>query len=448
MTRTLAAAGAVLVSWALWFSFGTLELRALALVTLAALAAVAAAVGSRTDGPPRSRWTRGVLWVGVAAGIGLQLLAIPGDRRAPAHHPYFDLVAWIALCFVLTYLLPRPPRWLERSRFALLAACFLLLTAIAFRTDRLPFVDSWFLRQEAASAFLAGANPYQLSFPNIYPHERFYGPAFLENHRVVVFPYPPLVLLLDLPSFLLAGDVRWSCVAAMVLGASTIARLGPRPEAELAGLLVLFQPRTLYVAEVSWTEPFVIATWAAALLALRRWHTRPPAGAAPAGAALGLLLAAKQYAPLFLVPLVTAAPTRGRRCAALIGLALVAALTVPFAVWNARELWRDLVVAQVLQPFRMDALSWLAAWARKTGAPPPSAAIGFLLSGAVLGAGIWRQRALAGAAVTAGAAFVVFLLFNKQAFCNYYWLAVGVLASASVIAADATHERTREVPAA
>ncbi len=448
MTRPLAAAAAVLVSSALWISYGTFDPWALGMASAGALAAVAA-MSARGGGEPEDRRhrmaTRAILGAGVAAGFACQIQSIHLDPRT-AHHPYLVSLTWTAVAIALTYGLPRPHRLVERWRFPLLVLVFAAEVVVTFRYYRLPLVDVWLFRESGAQALAHGANPYELFFQNIYGHDRFYGPGFLQDGRVVVYPYPPLTALLDVPAEILLGDVRWLCVAAVIASAAFVSRLGERPTAELAALLVLFQPRTLYVAKVSWTEPVVLAAASAVLLALRRWSSRAPAGWGAAGAAFGLLLASKQYAPLLALPLALAAPRGGRRKAGLLAVGLVAATVAPFALWNARELWRDVVVAQFLQPFRMDALSWLVAWARWRGGTP-SAAIGFAAAGLALAAGLRGPVSPRRAAATAGAAFLLLLLFNKQAFCNYYWLAAGLLASASAVD-DAAPERRPTEPGA
>lgn len=463
MARVLAAAAAVLVSTGLWFSPGTLEPRALAFVTLAAVAALAAALDvgrERLDSVREARLTDIVLWIGVAIGLAKQVLVLEGDRSAPVHHPWVSSLAWTALALSLVYLLPSPPRWVERARFPVLVTCFTLMVGLTFILYRLPVVDSWVIRQAGADALLQGLNPYEQLYPNIYGHARFYGPAFLDDAgNVAVYPYPPLVVLADLPAYLLFHNVRWTLLVAAVIGAFILVRVGRRePEegqqgqharstAELAALLALFQTRTLYVAGVSWTEPLVFAGWAAALVATRRLLVGGPREglslvAVAVGAALGLFLATKQYTPLLALPLVVVvvrARPPGWQKAAASAAVVLGVLVVPFLLWSPGELWRDLLVAQLEQPFRADALSWLAAWASFQGGEPP-AIIGFVLAALVVGAGFLVRRtaphATAGAAITAAAAFLFFVLFNKQAFCNYYWLIVALLASASAVPRD------------
>jgi hypothetical protein len=109
---------------------------------------------------------------------------------------------------------------------------------------------------------------------------------------------------------------------------------------------------------------------------------------------------------------------------------LVAAIvTLPFAVWNWPGFYRSLVELQFLQPFRDDALSYLA-WF-ELGEVPGIAVVGFALlvpAGALIA---WRAaRTPAGFATAAGFAYLMLFAFNKQAFANYYYFVIGALCCA------------------
>jgi hypothetical protein len=57
-------------------------------------------------------------------------------------------------------------------------------------------------QQTGAAALLAGENPYEDRYPNLYEgHPEFYGPGVVDanKHLTVGLPYPPLSLLLTLP---------------------------------------------------------------------------------------------------------------------------------------------------------------------------------------------------------------------------------------------------------
>jgi len=239
--------------------------------------------------------------------------------------------------------------------------------------------------------------------------------------RVAAFPYPPLSVLLELPFFALFGDVRYALLASMLAAAWMLAKLGVA--GELAGLFVLFQPRTLFVLEQSWTEPFVLALFALALLASLRLKS-----VALAGIAIGLVAASKQYSPFLIVPLAFGLPGEMRRKALLVGAAVAAVVLLPFALWDFQGFVRGVVRMQLVQPFRPDGLSMLSLFARMTGGGSNAlAVIGFVAGIAVLAVVLRRNVGAAQLALSAAAAWLAVLLFSKQSFCNHYWLCSGLL---------------------
>jgi len=100
---------------------------------------------------------------------------------------------------------------------------------------------------------------------------------------------------------------------------------------------------------------------------------------------------------------------------------------LPLAVWDLPAFIHDVVALQVHQPFRTDALSFLAAFAYVTGGRLPSAC-GFVAAAAA-SLLAWRRcpRTPAGFAAAIAFVFFAFFAFNKQAFCNYYSFVVGTL---------------------
>jgi hypothetical protein len=161
-----------------------------------------------------------------------------------------------------------------------------------------------------------------------------------------------------------------------------------------------------------WTEPLVLITLSATIYATvkKRWWLP---------IAVGLFLASKQYNLLalpFLAGLVQ--PFRWQTYAKTVGWAvLVAALTVlPFAIWNFRGLWRDLVLFHLAQPFRPQSLSFAVPYPifLKIG---PALLLAFI---------VWASRTGIRNPATFASAYAVSLLLlfstSKQAFCNYYFL--------------------------
>lgn len=442
MTQLLCAVAAVVLGGALQISSGTFHPAALALATAAGLLALVAAARSRDeDGAASDRaqlLTRWVLGGGAILGIACTLLMPPTEEAPLRSLGGVRGLALVSGLFLAAYLWRRPS--LARARFAAIAVLGCAMAAASVQLIPRPGIDTWLVQQLGAEALLRGANPYAIDYPNIYAgglDRIFYAPELLKGGRVVVYPYPPLTLLAGTIARSLFGDVRYASVAALLAGAFAIAELGGRPgsgtrsrtTAELAALFVVFQPRTLYVIEKTWTEPLVMLCFALALLSLARWRRLAPSGAVLAGLAAGTLAVSKQYAPLLLLPLLFAAPRSGRGKAFIAALVVPVLTLVPFAVLDFRELWRDLMLAQIYQPFRLDALSLLALWGRLGGATSRTLALaGFAAAGLVLLFTLRRRSSLQRATVAAAAAFLWLVLLNKQAFCNYLWLAASLLA--------------------
>jgi len=292
--------------------------------------------------------------------------------------------------------------------------------------------------RRAFRALGQGINPYAITMPNIYGHDAFYGPGLVVSGRLQAgFPYP-LSLLLAGTGHLLGGDYRFANVAAMGLAALLIGTC--RPGRVAAAALFLFTPRTFFVLEQGWTEPYVVR-----LLAATVWCACRAPALVPL--ALGLLFAVKQYTVLAapLVVLLYPGPTPWRDTGrTLLKAALVAAIvTLPFAVADPTAFVHDVIELQLRQPFRGDALSYLAGWVRATGQPPPSW-LAFALVPLAIAVSLWRaRRTPAGFAGAVALTFLVFFAFNKQAFANYYFFVIGALCCA-LAAGD--HEATRWNP--
>jgi len=106
---------------------------------------------------------------------------------------------------------------------------------------------------------------------------------------------------------------------------------------------------------------------------------------------------------------------------------VAAAVTVPFFLWNPSAFVNSVVTLQFRQPFRRDALSFLAAWT-VIGLPQPSVTIAFGMAGLVSALAVWRlPRTAAGFSAALAATLLAFFAFNKQAFCNYYFFVIGAL---------------------
>jgi hypothetical protein len=446
----LVAGAAVALAWALGNSDGFLDPTSLAVATLAAVAAMSAPIvgrGRRAAEPAApgraATWATVILWVGVAWSIGFDAVVLPGyEVPRSALGPFRPVLAGAAIV-LLSYAWRRAPPIVRRLRFPAIVLVAVVLGVVVIRATPRPAIDVWHFEQLGAFAIAHGIDPYLSAYPNIYgPATANYSAAVLSPDRAYVLgnPYPPLTLLLAVPAALLEADVRWTMLAAVVLSAWAIRRLGKGSTvAELAAVLLLVQPRALFVLEQSWTEPTVLAATLLVLLAVASWSDRSGTGAEgeprtrgwiAAGLAGALALSSKQYAALVLLPVLFAAPSRGRWKAALVAIGGALAIAAPFAIWDLSAFVRSVVAFQIDQPFRNDALSWPALVVAK-GGPILPVWPAFVLAAAYTVVAIRRGLDLGEAPIVGAAAWLVLVLFNKQAFCNYYWLAVGLLCSAA-----------------
>jgi len=315
-----------------------------------------------------------------------------------------------------------------RRLSAILAALVLVHCLAAFYIERVvpgTDIDCFTFQRDAVKTFLRGADPYGATQVNIYSPAQssiFYGPAMVVNGRVQVgFQYPPLTLLWAIPGYLL-GDVRYSYVLAVVVSAVLCFAMYPNVPGLCLASFLLLNPVGLYVESRCWTEPLVFMSLCATLYAsmkTRRWLP----------VAVGLFLATKQYNLLalpFLGSLVV--PFRWRSYLKLVGgsLAVAAATILPFAWWNSRGLWHDLVLFHLAQPFRADSLSLAVPF-------PVLLKLGPLPVATFAGWGLWigmRREAMFAAGY--GTCLLLFFSTGKQAFTNYYFLVGQVLLLAAV----------------
>ena len=433
----LVAGAAVLLALSLAISYGTFDPYALVLVTAAGGAALLASrLGLR--GEPSAATNAPVIILGLGLGLSIihNMLYLPGVLVDPARLGGYrpGLVAIAVL--VASYLWKRAPQWFVRVRFPAILMIAAALGAVVILASPSPGIDVWHLLQGGAEALLSGKNPYSVLYPNIYgPGTLNIDPSLLspDGRYVIATPFPPLTLLLVAPAAWI-GDVRWATLAAMVFAALLIRKLGRGSvEAELAGTLLLLQPEGFFVLELSWTEPIALAAMLLFTLAIARFPDYGPPGQAGgrrswlvAGFAAAVAASSKQYVPILLLPLFFALPAGVRVRTAIVALAGALALLVPFALGDPAGFFRSVVEFQFRQPFRHDALSWLAAITALGGPTLPSWPA-FLLAGAALAATVRSSISPWQGLLSSAIVWLVLVAFNKQAFCNYYWLAVGLL---------------------
>ncbi len=419
---------------------------------------------------------------------GLQLLRSPGAALLPSTWPYahrlwalllLGLVLWATRCVPSSPQPSQPQPKQATTRSLWLAGLALAATALCFgyllRQAPSPRIDVFGLQQRAAELLLSGRNPYRALYPNPYdPVEttEFFGHwlAALDH-----YPYPPLSLLLSTACFRLTGDVRWLfLLCQLVIGGGLYRLAAPRRGEARSwdrglGLLSLhlLHPCGFLVVEQAWTEPLL-----AALLGLWLLFRQSPAGRGGSagggmrrlwldGLLLGLAVAGKQYGLLLLLPFLLPRlglhllptelrPYRGRWLA-ICGLPTLLTY-LPFVLVGPADFVEDVVLFQLRQPFRREALSLPALFHALSDLqlPGATAAVGLVLPLWYLSRRRPSPSGLASGLPAGSGGFLLvvslqlfgFFATAKQAFCNYYYfLGVLLLAALSLLRAGPGRRR-------
>jgi hypothetical protein len=430
------AVSAVSLGHALQVSLGTLHPRAILWLTAAlmtcAIGVTAPAVLNPIMRKIEMLGEKPVLFV-LGSGLALhfsQLFRSPTGKYLQSAHLTLTVpfLIGLTLAVVLTVgLWTYSP--LHRLWFPALLLTHFLLGVWVIEALPGPFIDVYVFQRDSSNALLQGVNPYALTFPDIYGGKLpYYGRGMSVDGRLMFgFPYPPLSLYLALPGHVFGGDYRYSQLVAITLAALFMAYARPGRLGTIAASLYLFTPTGFFVLYQGWTEPFVVLLLSAVVFCACHKPKGLPF-------VFGLFLAVKQYL-IFAIPLaflLVRGSSRGRDLWRLWGQSGLVALAVslPLIVWDVRAFIWDVVALQLYQPFRLNALSYLA-WIARDGGPQLSTWLAFAAAITAVGLALWRvARTPAGFAAATALAFFAFFAFNKQAFCNYYFFVVGALCCA------------------
>ncbi|HUB24708.1 MAG TPA: hypothetical protein VL992_04700 [Tepidisphaeraceae bacterium] len=332
-------------------------------------------------------------------------------------------------------------RWRSRSIFIpLFLLTYYVVGVCLLRNAGPPTIDVYEVCRDSCDALAEGHNPYAIDFPDVYANrpdweKAFYPPGLVVNGRVQFgYPYMPLDLILEFPGQRLTGDYRIANLLAITAAAGFMAYMGASTLSVAAAALFLFGAKDQYVVQTGWVDPMIVLALSAVVFIARYRPAWTPG-------MLGLLLVAKQdmflAAPAAL--LLLDRPLRWRPVLrfALIAVAAGSIVTSPLMLWDFHAFWHSAAQVQMLCPFRYDSLSFSAAWARSGHAPPPDI-LAFLIAlaaAAVAIAAIGRRRSPAGFALVTAITYLCFFSTAKQAFCNYYFMTIGILCCA-VAASD------------
>jgi len=431
MMTTLCLFAAIVLGAALQMANGAIHDLAM-IYLLVALAAMFAAVSL----PPRAgaRIGRerafdqvcvlGLAWPAYHAFFSKPALYLDSGANLAIHH-FFALLVLLGGGLLIA----RRDRHLALSG-GLIQVGYVGMALWLLRASPRPFIDVWYWQEHAMSLFSQGENPWSTTMPNIYGTTEWFAPGSSDGERVFTgYPYPPLTLLCGLPGHFLIGDYRYA-YAVLVLGAGALL-FAARPSHRALLIVALFfcSPRLLFVIEQGWSEVPGIFFVGLLVFTWRRFPRLLPW-------VFGLLLSSKQYfilvLPLALLLLPENRSPRGRLTWGAKAVLVAALFNAPALAWNAPAFISSLVTFQAKQPFRPDALSFMA-WTSIKGVPILPGALSWL---SVLGISLLAlkkaPRTMFGFLSSTALALGLFFALSKQAFCNYYFLVIGVLFAAAV----------------
>ena len=435
----LLGVAAVSLGYAVQISNGNLDPRSIAFLTRAVLATFGALLIPGIAWLERSGERSVLVLLGIGFAFQLtELLTTPPAMylwRGSADRDALFFAGLGVVGVVGGGLFSRAP-FLGKLQLPTLLLLHFLLGIWLIKASPQPQIDVFLFQRDSIAALLHGENPYAITFPDIYRSSPFfYGPGLSVGGRLTFgFPYPPLSLFLAMPGQILAGDFRYSQLAAMTLSGGLMAYSRPGPVASAAAAVFLFTPRVFFVLEEAWTEPFGVLLLALVVFLACRAPKLVPY-------ALGLFFAVKQYL-LIVTPLVLLLLPRpmGRhevRGFLIRVVATAAGVTLPLALINVPKFIWNVVTLQIHQPFRPDALSYPSWWVSHGG--QPITWLAFVAVIPVLLLVLWKaERGPAGFALAVVVVLLVFFVFSKQAFCNYYYFVIGGLCTALAAAFQAT----------
>lgn len=358
-------------------------------------------------------------------------------------------VAWIAAVVVGATMCLLPPAWVfgrlpgpdtdpvRPARAAAIAVVLIVLLIGLGGAVRLgaiiaspnPVIDVYSVLDQTPRALLRGENPYRYQIVSPYGTERARRFRITQSADPNVEIYPPGIIILGTPLAAIGADPRWLLVVCWLVVGVLVARhawsdAALRPHAPvLVGALMLL-PSASFTAEQAWIDPAYVAFF---LLGMAM--TQPVA----AGLLFGFGLTVKQTAICVLpAMLIHVWHTRAARVAMVL---CFAAVVLPFLIWDAGEMLRDVVLGFAQKSVHENALSLPGLVLATTGYSLPS--VPLVLVALALGVfATWRARgSTARLVAAAGFTVAVFSLLSKYAYMNWYEGACVILLVAAAWAA-------------
>ena len=392
-----------------------------------------------------------VLW---GAGGGLlytRLMYVENDVGAA-----IVSLAWMAAVVVGAAMCLLPPAWLagrlrsaggDMVRPARAAVTAVVLAVVlmglggAVRLGAIiaspdPVIDVYSVLDQTPHALLRGENPYRYQIVSPYGTERAKRFRVTQSADPNVEIYPPGIIILGTPLAAIGADPRWLLLACWIAIGALVARhawsdAALRPHAPaLVGALMLL-PSGSFTAEQAWIDPAYVA-----FFVLGMAMTQPIA----AGLLFGFGLSVKQTA-ICVLPAMLARVWRTRAAGVAMALCF-SAVALPFLIWDAGEMLRDVVLGFAQKSVHENALSLPGSVLATTGYSLPS--VPLVLVALALGAfATWRSRgSTARLVASAGFTVAVFSLLSKYAYMNWYEGACVILLVAAAWPGGAGRELT------
>ncbi|HYE85454.1 MAG TPA: glycosyltransferase 87 family protein [Vicinamibacterales bacterium] len=349
---------------------------------------------------------------------------------------YATEAAWVAvlrslLAIVLIAAAGRAAlTWRGRSRGllafdVLIMALMISAQIVTLSASPSPHIDVFTMLREAMDGLLAGANPYTLTYTDIY--------GFNTPPPVTYFPGTFGALL---PGHLVFGDFRAAYIVCTIAAVAGIYRLArdegyDAPHARLWVLVWLTLPVSLFVLEQAWVDSLLVplAIWSVIALRRKQWLL--------AGALIGYGFAIKPTVILLAWFALLLAVADGAAAALMLGgtiLVVVAVVLTPFVWMEPRAFYDDTIGFLLKQPLLGSPHSLPALIQLVSNRVLPAwvgASLAALMAGLVLPWWMRRSSGLRAVAFPLALSYVVTFYVVKNAYANYYYYAaIFILADA------------------
>lgn len=294
----------------------------------------------------------------------------------------------------------------KRNLFIIIFGVSILLRILMIISSPDPYIDVYDFLKYGALGLASGQNPYSI----LYHH--FYNGVTPDYYF-----YLPGAIVLTLPFVLFLGDPRYSIVFFEILAAFILYKLFGGKKGQVAALLLLGNPMSLYILEQSYIEPIILG-----LLCILAyfWSKRKYVWV---GAMLGIIIAVKQY--LFILPLLLLKIKLDNRSKSYLLASLILAFIIiigPFLLWNPKDFIHDVVGLQLDGPPRYEGLTVFSFLRDQFNIAYSKIVSSIIIGGVGLLIMFRKIRSIDSTYLYFSYFLLVFFLFNKWAFVNYYYL--------------------------